>query len=113
MPSTVETAKHRIFVFLDASVLADNRLVNIALSDAHSLGVLSSRIHLSCALAAGSTLEDRPVYVKTTCFARSHFPQLAKLSNKASAKMKTLASPIFHIDKRVEILFQKFDWIGS
>jgi hypothetical protein len=72
--STVETAKHRIFVFLDASVLPDNKLVNIALSAAHSLGVLSSRIHLSWALAAGSTLEDRPVYVKTTCFDPFPFP---------------------------------------
>ena len=69
-----ETAKHRVFVFLDASVLPDNKLVNIALSDAHSLGVLSSRIHVSWALAAGSTLEDRPVYVKTTCFDPFPFP---------------------------------------
>jgi hypothetical protein len=52
--------------------------VNIALSDAYSLGVLSSRIHLSWALAAGSTLEDRPVYVKTTCFDPFPFPDASE-----------------------------------
>jgi hypothetical protein len=28
--STAETAKHRVFVFLDASILPDNMLVNVA-----------------------------------------------------------------------------------
>ncbi len=72
--ATVETAKHRVFVFLDASVLPDNRLVNFAFSDAFSLGILSSRIHLVWALAAGGTLEDRPVYNKTRCFDPFPFP---------------------------------------
>ena len=54
--ATVETAKHRFFVFLDASILPDNMLVNIASSDAFVLGVLSSRIHVTWALAAGGTL---------------------------------------------------------
>jgi hypothetical protein len=72
--STPETAKHRFFVFLDQSILPDNKLVNIASDDAFILGVLSSRIHVEWALAAGSTLEDRPVYVKTTCFETFPFP---------------------------------------
>jgi len=80
---TVETAKHRAFVFLDSSVLADNKLVNIALSDAFLLGVLSSRIHISWALAAGSTLEDRPVYVKTTCFDTFPFPDASGVNKQA------------------------------
>ena len=36
--ATVETAKHRFFVFLDTSILPDNKLVNIALDDAYFLG---------------------------------------------------------------------------
>lgn len=72
--STVETAKHRIFVFLDASILPDNMLVNIATSDAFHLGVLSSRIHACWALGAGGTLEDRPRYNKTRCFDTFPFP---------------------------------------
>jgi len=76
--ATVETAKHRLFVFLDASILPDNRLQNIASSDAFVLGVLSSRIHVAWALAAGSLLEDRPVYVKTTCFEPFPFPNASE-----------------------------------
>ena len=72
--STVETAKHRIFVFLDASILPDNMLVNIASADAFHLGVLSSRIHVGWALGAGGTLEDRPRYNKTRCFDTFPFP---------------------------------------
>ncbi len=71
---TVETSKHRFFIFLDGSILPDNKLVNIALEDAYYLGVLSSRFHIAWALATGSTLEDRPVYVKTACFEPFPFP---------------------------------------
>ncbi|MDX9710756.1 MAG: hypothetical protein RBT64_14525, partial [Trichloromonas sp.] len=72
--ATVETAKHRFFVFFDQSILPDNKLVNIASDDSFILGVLSSRIHVTWTLASGSTLEDRPVYVKTTCFETFPFP---------------------------------------
>jgi len=74
--ATVETSKHRFFVFLDAAILPDNKLVNIALDDAYFLGVLSSRTHMTWALAAGGRLGvgNDPVYVKTTCFERFPFP---------------------------------------
>ncbi|MGO9664573.1 MAG: class I SAM-dependent DNA methyltransferase [Polyangia bacterium] len=76
--STVETSKHRFFVFLDKSILPDNMLVNIAIDDAFALGVLSSRIHVCWALAAGGTLEDRPRYNKTVCFEPFPFPVVTK-----------------------------------
>ncbi|HSU59950.1 MAG TPA: DNA methyltransferase, partial [Bryobacteraceae bacterium] len=74
--STVETSKHRFFVFLDASILPDNKLVNIALEDAYFLGVLSSHAHVVWALAAGGWLGvgNDPVYVKTRCFEPFPFP---------------------------------------
>ncbi|HEY0419848.1 MAG TPA: type IIL restriction-modification enzyme MmeI [Acetobacteraceae bacterium] len=72
--ATVETAKHRSFVFLPAEVIADNMLVCIASADAFHLGVLSSRIHVQFALASGGTLEDRPRYNKTRCFDPFPFP---------------------------------------
>ncbi len=74
--ATVETAKHRTFQFLDASVLPDNKLIAIALDDATQLGVLSSHIHGTWALAAGSWLGvgNDPVYVKTRCFETFPFP---------------------------------------
>jgi len=69
-----ETAKHRFFVFLDEAILPDNMLINIALDDAFFLSALSSRIHVTWALAAGGTLEERPRYNKTRCFDTFPFP---------------------------------------
>ncbi|MEX0715949.1 MAG: DNA methyltransferase, partial [Planctomycetaceae bacterium] len=54
--TTGETAKHRAFLFLDASILPDNMLINVALDDAYFLGVLSSRFHVTWALATGGRL---------------------------------------------------------
>ncbi len=72
--ATVETAKHRPFCFLPAAVIPDNMLVCVASEDAFHLGVLSSRLHVAWALAAGGTLEDRPRYNKTRCFDPFPFP---------------------------------------
>ncbi len=72
--ATIETAKHRVFQFLPKSVLPDNMLVCIALSDAFHLGVLSSRMGVVWALEKGGTLEDRPRYNKTQCFDPFPFP---------------------------------------
>nr|WP_309624053.1 type IIL restriction-modification enzyme MmeI [Methylibium sp.] len=74
--ATVETAKHRTFQFLDANIAPDHKVTAIALPDATMLGVLSSRVHVQWALAAGSKLEDRPVYVKTKCFEAFPLPNL-------------------------------------
>ena len=72
--ATVETAKHRVFQFLDAEIMPDNMLVAVALEDAFYLGVLSSRAHLLWTLAQGATLEDRPRYSKSRCFDPFPFP---------------------------------------
>jgi hypothetical protein len=74
--ATVETAKHRTFQFLDASVLPDNKLIAIASDDAAWLGVLSSQVHVDWSLAAGSWLGvgNDPVYVKSRCFETFPFP---------------------------------------
>jgi len=74
--ATVETAKHRVFVFLGKEILPDNKLINITLEDAYYLGVLSSKIHVAWALAAGGNLGvgNDPVYVKTRCFETFPFP---------------------------------------
>jgi hypothetical protein len=72
--ATVETAKHRTFQFLDASILPDNMLIAIASSDALHLGILSSQAHVTWALAQGGTLEDRPRYNKSRCFETFPFP---------------------------------------
>lgn len=74
--ATVETAKHRTFQFLDASVLPDNMLIAIASDDAAWLGVLSSQVHVEWALAAGGRLGvgNDPRYNKSRCFEPFPFP---------------------------------------
>ncbi|MEJ0015566.1 MAG: DNA methyltransferase [Acetobacteraceae bacterium] len=74
--ATVETAKHRVFQFLDGSILPDNKLIAIASDDASLLGVLSSKIHTVWALRAGGWLGigNDPVYVKSDCFDPFPFP---------------------------------------
>jgi restriction-modification enzyme MmeI-like protein len=76
---TVETMQHRVFQFLDASILPDNRLVVVATSDAFILGVLSSYLHLVWTSSNGGTLEDRPIYTKSRCFDPFPFPSPGSL----------------------------------
>ncbi|MGH6801232.1 MAG: class I SAM-dependent DNA methyltransferase, partial [Methylocella sp.] len=78
--ATGETAKHRVFQFLDASILPDNKLLCVGLADAYHLGVLSSRSHVLWALRAGGWLGvgNDPVYVKSKCFDPFPFPNPAE-----------------------------------
>ena len=72
---TVETAKHRIFIFLNHDVIPDNRLIIFSLDDAYFLGILSSHLHEIWALAAGGNLGgNTPCYNKTVCFDPFPFP---------------------------------------
>jgi hypothetical protein len=72
--ATTVTAKHRLFQFLPGDVMPDDGLLVIGTADAVVLGALSSSVHCAWALAAGSTLEDRPRYIKTRCFDPFPFP---------------------------------------
>ena len=72
--ATTMVAKHRIFQFLDGVVMPDQKLVVVAIPDAYVLGILSSCLHTSWALATGGTLEDRPTYNKSRCFEPFPFP---------------------------------------
>jgi len=72
--TTPETAKHRVFHFLDGKICPDHRLVNFAVDDAWILAILSGAVHVRWALAIGGRLEDRPVYNKSVCFETFPFP---------------------------------------
>jgi len=91
--ATVETSKHRFFVFLDKSILPDNMLVNIALDDAYALGVLSSRLHVCWALKAGGRLGvgNDPRYNKTRCFETFPFPAATDVQQ---ARIRDLAEQL-------------------
>ena len=90
---TTETAKHRTFSFIDSKYLPDQKIRVVAHSDAFYLGVLSSAVHLHWALAAGGTLEDRPVYNNTTCFEAFAFPDIDTAGDLAE-RIRTLAEQI-------------------
>lgn len=74
--ATVMTAKHRVFVQLDSAILPDQGLIAIMSDDAHSLGLLSSRLHVTWALAAGGRLGvgNDPRYNNSRCFDTFPFP---------------------------------------
>lgn len=74
--ATAETAKHRTFVFLEATFLPDQKVRVIASNDAYIHGVLSSRPHTTWALAVGSWMGvgNDPVYNTTKCFETFPFP---------------------------------------
>jgi hypothetical protein len=71
---TVIVAKYRLFVWFSGNVLPDHRIYVFARQDDYFLGVLHSRFHETWSLRSGSTLEDRPSYVGTTCFETFPFP---------------------------------------
>ncbi len=85
-----------VFQFLDINLLPEHKLIAIALDDAFYLGVLSSSVHVEWALATGGTLEDRPVYSKSTCFDTFPFPSDATgLTPNLRQKIASIAE---HID---------------
>ena len=88
--ATVETTKHRTFQFLSPEILPDNMLINIASADAINLGILSSRLHVVWALAAGGRLGvgNDPRYNKTRCFETFPFPDA---SPEQQAQIRDLA----------------------
>ena len=73
---TTETAKHRLFSFLDADILPDQKIRSVVSDDALVLGVLSSVAHTSWAPRAGGKMGvgNDPVYNNTRCFEPFPFP---------------------------------------
>jgi hypothetical protein len=74
--ATPQVAKHRVFQFLDATILPDDKLIAIALPDPWFLGVLESRVHQAWASANRGNMGvgNDPVYNKSTCFDPFPFP---------------------------------------
>jgi hypothetical protein len=83
---TIETAKHRFFQFLDAEILADNRLIIIASDDAFNIAILTSRTHHIWYTGNAGKIgvyERNVIYAKSLCFDPFPFPD-------ADEKQKTL-----------------------
>ena len=75
---TTETAKHRLFQFLDTEVLPDNMVIAIASDDAFHLGVLSSKVHSEIWMPANAAslgvFIGNVRYSKSRCFDPFPFP---------------------------------------
>jgi hypothetical protein len=100
--ATVETSKHRVFLFLDRSILPDNKLVNFGLYDAALLSILSSRIHYRWYAANSAMLgvyDQDAVYVKSRCFDPFPFPDP---SEDLKARLRALGEELDATRKRVQ-----------
>ena len=73
---TTETSKHRVFTQASSEFIAEHGTISFGTDDAFVLGVLSSRAHVTWALAAGGRLGvgNDPRYNKTRCFDPYPFP---------------------------------------
>lgn len=95
--ATPRVAKHRIFVWLDISVLPDTRLNVIARSDDTTFGILHSRFHEVWSLATCSWIGvgNDPIYNAKSCFGTFPFPESltpADTTPKSAAEKRTLGS---------------------
>lgn len=99
---TTETAKHRIFVFIDGEFLPDQKIRVVAHDDAAVLGILSSHIHVAWALATGARLGvgNDPVYNNTRCFEPFPFP----IANNVSiSRIRAVAEELDSHRKRQQV----------
>lgn len=83
--ATIETTKHRVFQFLDRSMLPDNKLIVIAVGRAAKVSIQSSRLHVAWSMSTGGWLGvgNDSVYVKTRCFDPFPFPVLTDAESAA------------------------------
>lgn len=73
---TPTVAKHRVFVWLDKSIIPDHQLIVFAREDDYFFGVLHSKIHEVWSLRKGTWLGkgNDPRYTPTTTFETFPFP---------------------------------------
>lgn len=84
--ATPRVAKHRLFVWLPVTVLADSAIIVFARDDDFTFGVLQSHAHELWALTLGTQLESRPRYTPTSTFETFPFPQPGTQEKDAVAK---------------------------
>jgi hypothetical protein len=85
--ATSIVAKHRLWVWKNATVLPSHAVCIVARSDDCIFGIIHSRFHELWSLRLGTALEDRPRYTPTTCFETFPFPD--KLTPIDTAHQKT------------------------
>ncbi|WP_298284698.1 DNA methyltransferase [Novosphingobium sp.] len=90
--ATVETAKHRVFQFVDGTTIPDHMAITISTADAFHLGILSSRIHCewvyaTCSLLGVAKFEQGHRYNKSVCFDPFPFPDATPAQRAVIAEL--------------------------
>jgi hypothetical protein len=104
--ATTRTSKHRLFQLLPKEVVAESKIVIVALDDPFYLGVLSSSIHQEWALASGGWLGvgNDPTYNHEDCFNKFPFPAATE---EQKARIRELAEQLDAHRKRQQALHPK------
>ncbi len=92
--ATPRVTKHRLFVWLAYSVLADSQVIVFARDDDYFLGVLQSNIHERWARGTGSQLRDAASgfrYTPTTTFETFPFPWPPGQEPRDDPRMQAIA----------------------
>ena len=92
--ATPRVGKHRIFVWLDKSILPDTALVVFARDDDYFFGVLHSKPHELWARRMGTQLRDAESgfrYTNTTTFETFSFPWKPEKEPKSEPRFKAIA----------------------
>ncbi len=93
---TTTVSKHRVFDWLDSSVLPDHQLVAFCRDDDYFMGVVHSRAHEIWARSQGTQVRERESgfrYTPTTCFETFPFP------NPTAAQRETIAVAAKELDR--------------
>ena len=88
---TPEVAKHRVFAWMETTVVPDHTLHVIARDDDYFFGVVQSKLHQLWSLRSGSTLEDRPRYTSTRTFETFPFPWPPRKEPRDNRKVEAIA----------------------
>ena len=104
--ATCRTAKHRVFGFLEGDILPDAKLIAICLDDAWLLAALSSRFHVTWAIASGAWLGvgNDANYNHAQCFNPFPFPTPTE---PLKARLRQLGEDLDAHRKRQQALHPK------
>ena len=98
---TSRTARHRVFQFLDDRYLPETKVLVLAFDDAYSLGVLSSKVHVTFANVAGAWLGvgNDSTYNHSDCLEKFPFPACTAATK---ARIRQIAEELDAHRKRVQ-----------
>ena len=112
---TPRVAKHRVFVWLAATVLPDSRLTVIARSDDIFMGILSSRFHTSWSLATCSWhgVGNDPTYNAQSVFETFPFPAgLTPRDTPTGPQAEAIAATAAQLNALRETWLNPPEWVN-